>query len=153
MPVIGADSSSLLEIASDSSLSIDPGTHMESVFRSRGDMGHQDAPIGRGRSNLCSNSVSGTSVGDENKAGFWDVGWASRTRKANSVREGTLAKYSTSDIGFGDGGDGGGDMNGLGNKSREWSFISRSSDGINFNLLLQILRLCKVFSRAISGGR
>lgn len=83
MPVIGIDSSSLLEIASDSSHT-DPGTHMESVFRSRGDMGHQDAPIGRGRSNLCSNSVSGTSVGDENKADFWEVGWASRTRKANS---------------------------------------------------------------------
>ena len=149
MPVIGIDSS--LEIASDSSHSTDPGTHMESVFRSRGDMGHQDAPIGRGRSNLCSNNVSGMSVGDENKADFWDVGWASRTRKANSVREGILgAKYSVSDIGFGDGG---GDMNGLGNKSREWSFISRSSDGINFSLLLQTLRLCRCFNRVISGGR
>ena len=151
MPVIGVDSSSLLEIASDSSNGTDPGTHMESVFRSRGDMGYQDAPIGRGRSNLCSNSVSGISVGDENKADLWDVGWESRTRKANSVREGTLwVKYSISDIGLGDGG---GDMNGLGNKRREWSFISKSSDGINFSLLLQTLRLCKFFNRAISGGR
>jgi hypothetical protein len=124
---------------------------MESVFRRRGDMGHQHAPTGRGRSNLCSNSVSGTSDRDENKADFSDVGWASRTRKANSVREGTLEeKYSISDIGFGDGG---GEMNGLGNKSREWSFISRSSDGINFSLLLQTLRLCRFFNRAISGGR
>lgn len=90
-------------------------------------------------------------MGDENKADFSDVGWESRTRKANSVREGTLeVEYSISDIGLGDGGGG---MNGLGNKSREWSFISRSSDGINFSLLLQTLRLCRFFNRAISGGR
>ena len=151
MPVIGVDSSSLLEIASDSSLSTDPGTHMESVLRSRGDMGHQDAPTGRGRSNLCSNSVSGMSAEDENKADLRDVGWESRTRNANSVREGTLwATYSTSDIGLGDSG---GDMNGLGNKSSECSFISRSSDGINFSLLLQTLRVRSFFNRAISGGR
>ena len=148
MPVIGVDS---LDITSDSSLCTDPGTHMESVFRSRGDIGHQGAPIGRGRSNLCSNSVFGMSVGDENKADFWDVGWESRTRKANSVREGTLwVIYSISDIGLGDSG---GVMNGLGNKSNEWSFISRSSDGTNFSLLLQTLRLRRFFSRDISGGR
>lgn len=137
---------------SDSSHGTDPGTHMESVRWSRGDMGRQDAPFGRGRWNLCSNSVSGTSVGDEKKAAdFWDVGWASRIRKANSVREGTLGeKYSISDIGLGDDG---GDKNGLGNKSREWSFISRSSAGINLSLLLQILRLCRYFSCATSGGR
>ena len=151
MPVICVDSLSPFEIASDSSDDTDPGTHTESVCRSRGDIGHQDAPIGRGRSNLCSNSVSGTLDRDEKKADFWDVGWASRTRKANSVREGTLGvKCSISDIGLGDDG---GNMNGLGNKSREWSFILRSSDGTNFNLLLQTLRLCRFFSRAISGGR
>ena len=151
MPVIGVDSSSHSEI--DSSHSTDPGTHMESVLRSRGDMGHQDAPIGRGRSNFCSNNVSGmgVGVGDENKADLWDVGWENRTRNANSVREGTLwATYSISDIGLGDGGGG---MNGLGNKSSECSFISRSSDGINFSLLLQTLRLCRFFNCAISGGR
>ena len=151
MPVIGVDSSSLLEIASDSSHGTDLGTHIESVLRNRGDMGHQGAPIGRGRSNLCSNSVSGLSVEDENKADLWDVGWESRTRKANSVREGTLWEtYSISDIGLGDGGGG---MNGLGNKSSECSFIPRSSDGINFSLLLQTLRLCRFFNRVISGGR
>ena len=151
MPVIGIDSTSLPEIASDSSHSTDPGTQMESVFCSRGDMGHQDAPFGRGRTYLCSNSVSGTSVGDENKPDLWEVGCASRTRKANSVRVGTLeVRYLISDIGFGDGG---GDMNGLGNKRRVWSFISKSSDGINFSLLLQTLRLCRFFNRAISGGR
>jgi hypothetical protein len=90
-------------------------------------------------------------VREQNKVDLWDVGWESRTRKANSVREGTLwTKYSISDIGLGDGG---GDMNGLGNKSNECSFISRSSDGINFSLLLQTLRLCRFFNRAISGGR
>jgi hypothetical protein len=36
---------------------------------------------------------------------------------------------------------------------KECSFISRSSDGINFSLLLQTLRLCRFFNRAISGGR
>jgi len=140
MPVICIDSSSSLpEIARDSSASTDPGTHTESVCRRRGDIGHQDAPIGRGRSNLCSNSVSGISVEDENEADFWDVGWASRTRKANSVRGGTLGlTYSISDRGFGDGG---GDMNGLGNRRSDWSFIARSSEGTKVSLLLHILRL------------
>ena len=129
MPVICVDSLSPFEIASDSSDDTDPGTHTESVCRSRGDIGHQDAPIGRGRSKFCSKNVSGTSVKDENEA----IGRASRTRKANSVRGGTLeVRYSVSDIGLGDGGGG---MNGFGNKSRDWSFISRSSDGIKVSLL------------------
>jgi hypothetical protein len=91
-------------------------------------------------------------LGDEKNADFWDVGCASKIRNANSVSEGTLGvEYSISDIRFGD--DDGGDKNGLGNRSREWSFISRSSDGMNFSLLLQTLRHCRFFSCATSGGR
>ena len=60
------------------------------------------------------------------------------------------AKYSHSDISLGDGGGG---MNGFGNRSNDWSFISKSSDGINLSLLLLTLRLCRFFSRATSGGR
>lgn len=56
-------------------------------------------------------------MGDEKNADFWDFGCANRIRKASSVREGTLGpKYSISDIDFGGGG---GDIKGLGNKSRE----------------------------------